>query len=95
MWRIELVLSFGGVLGSCKPCSQLVFEVTNSVPSLLDVARWGQRVAGDSHAPASAGAPASGAGSVHQFGGKSLGRKMVSHVPQGYLVCSVLLLRLS
>lgn len=37
-------------------------EVANSVPSLLHVARWGQQLVGDSQAPASAGAPANGAG---------------------------------
>lgn len=34
-------------------------------------------------------------GSVHQVSGKSLGRKIVSHLPQGYLVCSILLPGLS
>lgn len=64
LWCRELSLSsaFGGVLRSCKPCSQLVFEVATSLPFLLDVARWGQQLAGDSQAPASAVAPASGAG---------------------------------
>lgn len=34
-------------------------------------------------------------GSVHQVVGKSLGRKIVSHLAQGYLVCSILLPGLS
>lgn len=62
MWRIEFVFSIAGVLGSHRACSQLVFEVAISLPSLLDVVRWGQRLAGDSQAAASAGAPANGAG---------------------------------
>lgn len=86
MWRIELVLSSAGMLGSHKPCSKLVFEVTTCVLSLLTVARWGQQLAGDSQSPASLlGLLPMEQGSVHQVYGKSLSRGIVRRLPQGYL----------